>query len=135
MVPLFLESGFDILSAVEDSEDGDYIACDFKGYADAAAKAEDTEAGADIVPLRASHGKGLQAFALFDDSVGVAGCDPWRGCLGDVEEQSQELSFRLRGIHDGVHHPARRAHLRATASEARTWCTETARDGSAFMAS
>ena len=78
---------FEVLTTIEDAENGHFIACNLEGNADAAPKTEDTQAGADIVPTRTSQGKAIQTFALLCDGICVPGRNLGRGCGGDLKEQ------------------------------------------------
>lgn len=62
---LLFESLVEVLSAVEDAEDGHYFGFDLESDTAAAPETEDAQAGTDVVSLRSSHGEGLQAFACF----------------------------------------------------------------------
>jgi hypothetical protein len=63
------------LSAIENAENRDGIAGDFKRYRDASAETEDAKAGRNIIARRAAQGEGFQAFALLNDRVGLARSD------------------------------------------------------------
>jgi hypothetical protein len=88
---LLFESRLEVLSAVEDAEDGHYFGCDLEGDADAPPEAEDTQAGADVVSPRASHGEGFQAFTLLHDGIGVTGGNLRRGCRSNMEKERHQL--------------------------------------------
>ena len=77
---LFAEKRLEVLPAVEDAENGYDFAGNFEGDADAPPEAEDTQTGADIIPPRSPHGKGLQALALLHNRIGVAGGNLGRSC-------------------------------------------------------
>ena len=132
---LFVENRLEVLPAVEDAEDGYDFAGNFEGDADAPPEAEDTQTGTDIIPPRTPHRKGLQALTLLHNRVGVAGGNLGRSYRGNMEKESDQLRLCFRSIDDAVHHSVRSADLWAAARDARTWATDRAREGSAFMAS
>ena len=69
----FVERRLEVLSSIEDAENGHYIVCHFEGDAYAPSKAENAQTGTNVVSPRAPHGKGLQAFALLRDCACEAG--------------------------------------------------------------
>jgi hypothetical protein len=132
---LRVESVFESLSTVKNAENDHQITRDFKSDGDTPPKAEDSQSGSNVVPLRPAIGETLQALALFHDGFSVVGCNfGRRGCC-DVKEQLYQLIFSFWRVDNVVNHPARSEESRAAASEARTFSEDIARSGSTFMAS
>ena len=79
-----------------------------KGDGDASSKAKYAQSGTDVFPLRTPHRECLKALTLFEDGIGVIGCNLGRRSSSDMKVQSQQLSFSFRSVHDAMHYLALR---------------------------
>jgi len=136
VVSIALQDCLIVLSAVENADDRDLLCVDVEGYHYPLAVIRDAQAFANVIPAIAPMRKRPQLFAVRNDCVDIAFRDHGRGRGRNVAIKLEQLFLRFRCKGDGIGHYAFSMVLRCSAaSDARSWSTPMARDGSAFSAS